>query len=80
MLGERNCVYIVPKAGTVAPTVTELGDFMRQAGVAKFKWPERVETIDALPLTKVGKLDKGAMRKLIADKIANEATSIKAAV
>ncbi len=80
VLGERSCVYIVPKAGTVAPTVTELGDFMRQAGVAKFKWPERVETIDALPLTKVGKLDKGAMRKLIADKIANEATSIKAAV
>ena len=72
VLGERGCIYIVPKAGKKAPTTAELGEFMQQAGAAKFKWPERVETIDALPLTKVGKLDKSAMRQLIADKMAKE--------
>jgi non-ribosomal peptide synthetase component E (peptide arylation enzyme) len=72
VLGERGCIYIVPKAGRQAPTVVELAAFMQQAGAAKFKWPERVETIDALPLTKVGKLDKGAMRQLIAEKLNGE--------
>lgn len=72
VLGERGCIYIVPKAGMQAPSVADLAAFMQQAGAAKFKWPERVETIDALPLTKVGKLDKDAIRKLIADKIADE--------
>ena len=72
VLGERGCVYIVPKAGKQVPSVTELGEFMQKVGVAKFKWPERVESIAALPLTKVGKLDKGAMRQLIADKLVKE--------
>ena len=72
VLGERSCIFIVPKLGATMPSVAELGEFMRDKGVAKFKWPERVEAIAALPLTKVGKLDKAAMRKLIADKIASE--------
>ena len=69
---KAGCIYVVPKAGQQAPTVAELATFMQQAGAAKFKWPERVEAIDALPLTKVGKLDKGAMRQLIADKMSGE--------
>jgi non-ribosomal peptide synthetase component E (peptide arylation enzyme) len=32
---------------------------MAAAGVAKFKWPERLEVVAELPVTKVGKLDKG---------------------
>ena len=76
VLGEKSCIFIVPKAGKTAPTVSELGEFMRVAGAAKFKWPERVETIDALPLTKVGKLDKATLRQMIAEKLAKE-TQVK---
>ena len=72
VLGEKSCIFIVPKAGKIAPTVVQLGEFMRVAGAAKFKWPERVETIDALPLTKVGKLDKVTLRQMIAEKLARE--------
>ena len=33
----------------------ELGEFLLKMGIAKYKLPERIETIDAFPLTKVGK-------------------------
>jgi len=38
---------------------------MAAAGVAKFKWPERLEIMTALPVTKIGKLDKKALRDLL---------------
>jgi acyl-CoA synthetase (AMP-forming)/AMP-acid ligase II len=31
-------------------------------GVARFKWPERLEIVAELPVTKLGKLDKKALR------------------
>ena len=39
---------------------------MAMAGVARFKWPERLELAAELPVTKVGKLDKKALRDLLA--------------
>ncbi|MBS7707769.1 AMP-binding protein [Chelatococcus asaccharovorans] len=68
-LGERICVYIVPRERQQAPTVAELGSFLESQGLAKFKWPERVETIEALPVTRVGKLDKAILRADIAAKL-----------
>jgi len=35
-------------------------------GVAKFKWPERLELVTELPVTKMGKLDKKALRDMLA--------------
>ena len=34
-------------------------------GVAAYKHPDRLETVDELPLTKVGKIDKKALRELL---------------
>ena len=67
-LGERICAYIVLRPEASAPTVGELSAFLHQYGLAKFKWPERIEVIEALPLTKAGKLDKSALRLLIDNK------------
>jgi len=39
---------------------------MAAAGVARFKWPERLEVVAELPTTKVGKLDKKALRERLA--------------
>ncbi len=36
--------------------------FSDAAEVAKFKWPERLEIVAELPVTKMGKLDKKALR------------------
>ena len=37
--------------------------------VATFKWPERLEIIAELPATKVGKIDKKALREDIARRL-----------
>lgn len=70
--GEKICLFVVPRSGTDLPDVAELGDFLKAAGLAIFKWPERIEPINALPLTKVGKLDKAALRTRIAKTLALE--------
>ena len=40
--------------------------------LAKYKLPERIESIAAYPVTRVGKVDKAAMRADIAKKLADE--------
>jgi len=70
--GEKVCAYVVPRPGRSAPGVRELGAFLLKAGLAKYKLPERIESISAFPVTRVGKVDKAAMRADIAKKLAEE--------
>lgn len=70
--GEKVCAYVVAKPGHTAPSVKALGEFLIQAGLAKYKLPERIESIAAFPVTRVGKVDKAAMREDIARKLADE--------
>ena len=65
-LGERICVFVVLAPGVGAPTLDTIRDGMAAAGVARFKWPERLEVVAELPVTKVGKLDKKALRDMLA--------------
>lgn len=62
-LGERMCACLVVRDKFSAPSVPELGKFLESYGLAKFKWPERIEVLTALPVTHVGKLDKIALRQ-----------------
>ncbi|MGT4676463.1 (2,3-dihydroxybenzoyl)adenylate synthase, partial [Aeromonas caviae] len=55
LLGEKSCAYLVVKEPLRAVAVRR---FLREQGVAEFKLPDRVECVDALPLTPVGKVDK----------------------
>jgi 2,3-dihydroxybenzoate-AMP ligase len=64
-LGERICVFVVPQPGSDI-TLHTIRDGMAVAGVARFKWPERLEVVAELPVTKVGKLDKKALREILA--------------
>ncbi|GAA4392204.1 AMP-binding protein [Tsukamurella soli] len=65
-LGERGCIVVEPVPGALTPTLGQVTEFLAQLEVAKFKWPERLESMDALPLTPVGKLDKRALRARMA--------------
>jgi 2,3-dihydroxybenzoate-AMP ligase len=65
VLGERVCVYVVPRRGATV-TLDEVRDAMDAAGVARFKLPERLELVEQLPTTKVGKIDKKALREDVA--------------
>ncbi|MFF0816849.1 (2,3-dihydroxybenzoyl)adenylate synthase [Rhodococcus sp. NPDC003318] len=61
-LGEKLCLYVTLAHG-VELGLADVVDVMNRAGVARFKLPELLVTIDAMPLTKVGKIDKKAMRE-----------------
>jgi non-ribosomal peptide synthetase component E (peptide arylation enzyme) len=70
--GERVCAYIVPKQQGVSIGVQELLQFPEAEGLAKFKWPERVEIIPEFPLTASGKLSKAILRQIIIQKLQSE--------
>jgi cyclohexanecarboxylate-CoA ligase len=65
VLGEKACVFIQPAPGAAAPALAELTRALDAAGIAKFKWPERLETIAALPLTPTQKIMRGRLRELL---------------
>src|SRR5947199_338119 len=73
--GEKACAFIIPKPGETVPSVAALGEFLQREGLAKFKLPERVEAIAEFPVTRVGKVDKQALRRMISDTLAREAAS-----
>lgn len=65
-LGERNCCFVVPRPGRAAPALAELVALCDEAGVAKFKWPERLEVVDTLPMTPTGKVQRAVLRARLA--------------
>jgi len=65
LLGEKSCAYLVVKQPLRAVDVRR---FLREQGVAEFKLPDRVECLDALPLTPVGKVDKKQLRLWLAER------------
>lgn len=76
-LGERVCLYVVPRPGATV-TLDEVHEAMAAIGVAKFKWPDRLEIVDALISTKVGKIDKKALRADIAERLKHESAGANA--
>jgi non-ribosomal peptide synthetase component E (peptide arylation enzyme) len=68
ILGERTCVYVVPKPGE-SVTLEEVKDFMTEKGIAVYKIPERLEIIDAIPRNPVGKILKKNLREDIKKKL-----------
>lgn len=76
--GEKACIYIIPRPDMLVPDVKALGAFLVGLGLAKYKCPERVEVVADFPLTRVGKVDKPALKKMIADKLLAEATATNA--
>ena len=63
--GERACAAIVAAEPPV-PDVAELEEFLVARGVAKFKAPEQVVGVDALPKNDAGKVLKHALRAELA--------------
>ena len=72
ILGERTCAYVILRPGATL-TLAELVTFLHAQQIAKFKLPERLEVVDAFPLTSVGKVSKKDLREDINRKLAAEA-------
>ncbi|RLQ22535.1 (2,3-dihydroxybenzoyl)adenylate synthase [Seongchinamella sediminis] len=65
MMGEKICACVVPTTDAEPPTVESLGQWLLDQGVARFKLPERIEILAALPRNPVGKVVRGDLQKLI---------------
>ena len=69
LFGEKCCAFVVLAPGA-SLTLEDLCDFLyRERKIARFKLPERLETLDALPVTNVGKVNKKALREIIVEKM-----------
>lgn len=55
VLGERVAVAVVPKAGQVV-VLADITAFLHQAGLARFKWPERLLVLQSLPRNALNKV------------------------
>ncbi|WP_447739849.1 AMP-binding protein [Pseudomonas laurentiana] len=69
---ERLCAALVLRDGFAAPTVAELGAYLEDYGLAKFKWPERIEVLEVFPLTASGKLSKEKLREQVKANVERE--------
>jgi len=63
-LGEGVCVYLVMR-DSIVMSLTELQLFLEQSGLAKQKWPQRIEFCDALEKTASGKVRKDVLRQKV---------------
>lgn len=70
--GERLCACVIARPGQETPSVELFARYFAQRGVAKFKWPERVEVMTELPVTASGKLSKVILKKQMADRVMAE--------
>ena len=62
-LGERLCLFVVPASADEPVGLAEVVEIVKAADVAKFKWPERLEVVPALPRNPVGKVLKRELRE-----------------
>ncbi|MEV4441839.1 AMP-binding protein [Streptomyces sp. NPDC049577] len=72
LYGEAVCLYVVT-SGQEGVGLRELRRFLQEQGLAAYKFPERLEIVEALPLTGIGKIDKKALRQDVAGRLAAEA-------
>jgi cyclohexanecarboxylate-CoA ligase len=64
VLGERACCFATLRPGK-SLALADVTAWLAQHQVAKLKWPERLEIIDAMPLTPTRKIIKGELMKLV---------------
>lgn len=73
-LGERVCLYAVLRPGT-SLSLEEIRASIGRIGVAQFKLPEHLVVVEELAATKVGKIDKKALRADIAHRMEDTASA-----
>lgn len=71
VMGERVCACAILRPGLTL-ALDDIRQFMETAGISRFKLPERLEILERLPLTTVGKISKKDLREDIAAKMRAE--------
>jgi non-ribosomal peptide synthetase component E (peptide arylation enzyme) len=68
VFGERICAYVSPKAGKTI-LFSDLIAYLKSIGASVLQLPERLEIIESIPLTKIGKADKKVLKEDIKKKL-----------
>lgn len=69
VLGERACVFVQvaePARDADLVTLAQVTTALERAGIARFKWPERLELIPDMPLTPTQKVMRGRLTARLA--------------
>ena len=64
VMGEKICAVIVPHEGQTL-TLEDIKTYLEAKKVAKFKWPERLHIMDALPRNAMNKVVRPELEMLI---------------
>ncbi len=75
-LGEKACAYVVLKQGTTLG-FEEMIHSLKDMGASVLLLPERLEIVNELPRTSVGKIDKKALVRMITEKLASEGMLVR---
>lgn len=71
VFGEKACAFVILRDGTTL-SFEELIAFLKARDIASFKLPERLECVDAFPVSPVGKILKRQLRETLAEKLERE--------
>ncbi|HTB50660.1 MAG TPA: AMP-binding protein [Solirubrobacteraceae bacterium] len=66
ILVERSCAFVVAEGEP--PTLPDLRLYLAAQGMADFKFPDRLELVDALERTSLGKVDKQRLRATLIER------------
>jgi acyl-CoA synthetase len=73
-LGERTCAFVVLKDFAKGLTLEEVREFFASMNVAIYKYPERIEIRESLPITEAYKIKKYILREEIKNLLMQPAT------
>lgn len=78
-LGEKICAYIQLREGKKL-SLEELVTYLKGIGASVLQLPERLEIMESMPLTRVGKADKKALKEDIQRKLEREDSTLSFAM
>jgi non-ribosomal peptide synthetase component E (peptide arylation enzyme) len=67
-LGEKACAFVVSRASE-SLVLDELTAMLEEHGIAKYKWPERLELVEELPMTASGKVQKFKLETRLSEEV-----------
>lgn len=70
-MGERACAFVTTKRGE-SFSLDEMVEYLKTKKIARFKFPERLEIIDAIPLAGGSKIDKKELTRIVTAKLTTE--------
>lgn len=64
ILGEKACLFVTLVPDTTL-TLKEITDYLSEQGIAKLRWPERLEVVEEMPMTPTKKVMKHVLTEMV---------------